>query len=178
MDQALAILPSAEKGYLPYYLLLVGVVAVGNSLQNLFTLHYTRRIYNGQFVPNPSLTRSGSSGAGAPNPDDSVAKLVPASPTGKDVEKARDQVTPLAARLFGTWTLITGILRVYAAYRVDDPVLYQLGLITHLLAAAHFSSELLVFKTLRLTGPQIFPLVAGFGGSIWMALQYHAYVRG
>ncbi len=128
---------------------------MGNSLQNLVTLHYTRRIYNGQFVPSPALSRTPTSTD--VNPEDSVNKLVPASSTGKDVEKARDQVTPLAARLFGAWTLMTGLVRIYAAYDVSSPALYQLSLITHIVAASHFTSELLVFGTLRLTGPQIFP---------------------
>jgi hypothetical protein len=102
---------------------------------------------------------------------------MPESSTGKDVEKARDQVTPLAARLFGTWTLITGIVRIYTAYDVHSPALYQLGVLTHALAAAHFTSELLVFRTLRLTGPQFFPLFAGYGGTIWMIMSYSQYVR-
>lgn len=142
-------------------------------MQNLFTLHYTRRIYNGQFVPNSSLHSTSTT----KNPEDSVNKLVPASATGKDVEKSRDQVTPLAARLFGVYTILAGIIRVYGAYRVHDPVLYQLCLITHVLAATHFSSEIVFFKTLKLSWEQAFPLSAGFGGSIWMALQYHNYVR-
>ena len=146
------------------------VVAIGNSLQNFKTLHFTRRIYNGRFVPN---TRPSKAGA---NPEDSVNKLIPESSTGKDVEKARDQVTPLAARLFGTWTLITGIVRIYAAYDVHSRALYQLGILTHALAAAHFTSELLAFRTLRLTGPQIFPFFAGYGGAIWMIMSYSHYV--
>ncbi len=138
------------------------------------TLHYTRRIYNGLFVPSPSLSRPPASAD--IDPEDSVNKLVPASSTGKDVEKARDQVTPLAARLFAVWTLVTGVIRVYAAYDIGNRSLYQLGFMTHVVAATHFTSELLAFGTLRLTGPQYFPLIVGSGGSIWMALQYSHYV--
>ncbi len=85
-------------------------------------------------------------------------------------------MTPPAARLFAVWTLVTGLVRVYAAYDISNPALYQLGFLTHVVAAAHFSSELLVFRTLRLTGPQFFPLLVGSGGSVWMALQYGHYV--
>lgn len=145
---------------------------MGNSVQNLVTLHYTRRIYNGRFVPNNSLPKTSATY----NPEDSVHKLLPASGAGKDEDKARDQLTPLAARLFGTWTFITGVIRLYGAYNVSDPVLYQLSLLTHLLAATHYSGELFVFKTVRPGWEHLFPLGAGFGGSIWMALQYHNYV--
>ena len=150
------------------------MVSVGNSLQNLLTLHYTRRIYNGLFVPNHAALRAGPTNG--KHPEDSVNKLIAASTTGKDTEKAHDQVTPLAARLFGTWTMLAGFIRMYTAHDVGNRALYQLSLITHLLAAGHFVSELLVYKTLRLTGPQMFPLVAGIGGSIWMTLQYSHYV--
>ncbi|OAA66489.1 Erg28 [Niveomyces insectorum RCEF 264] len=174
MDKVLSFLPPGDLGLLPYYLFFVGTVAVGNAIQNLATLHYTRRLYNGVFVPNPSLLRPAS--ASNPNLEDRTDKLVPASSTGKDVEKARDQVTPLAARLFGVYTLLAGVIRVYAAYDVGNRALYQLSLITHLLAAVHFTSELFLFKTMRLTGPQVFPLAAGFVGATWMTLQYSHYV--
>lgn len=151
---------------------------MGNAVQNLVTLHYTRRLYNGRFVPNRSLPKASPTY----NPEDSVHKLLPVAPgpgsTGKkdDDAKARDQLTPLAARLFGTWTFIAGAVRLYAAYRVSDPVLYQLSLLTHVMAASHYTSEFLVFKTVNLGWEHLFPLGAGFGGAIWMALQYQNYV--
>jgi len=150
-----------------------GAVAVGNSFQNLVTLHYTRRLYNGVFVQNTASRTSATSDV---NPDDSVRKLVPASSTGKDVEKARDQVTPLAARLFGVWTLMNGFIRLYTAYDVHSRALYHLSILAHLGAAIHFTSELLVYKTMRWTGPQFFPLFAGWSGAVWMILQYGHYV--
>lgn len=192
-----SILPSAEDGFLPYYLLLVSsypisspsathspassvspltsmipqvsVAAIGNAVQNLITLHYTRRIYNGLFVPRAS----------ARNNPDSVAKLQPLVEAGslKDKPTAVDQVTPLAARLFGVYTILAGVVRVYGAYRVNDPVLYQLCLFTHLLAAAHFTSEALVFKTVALGWEHAFPFAAAFSGSWWMIQQYGNYVK-
>lgn len=112
---------------------------------------------------------------------DSVRKLQPvagpAAPSLKDKPTGVDQVTPLAARLFGVYTILAGVIRVYGAYRVHDPVLYQLCLFTHVLAATHFTSEIVVFRTLRLGWEHAFPLAAGFGGSIWMALQYGHYVK-
>lgn len=120
-------------------------------------------------MPNPSV------GADA----DSVRKLQPvtAAATLKDKPTATDQVTPLAARLFGIYTIVAGVIRAYGAYRVHDPVLYQLCLFTHVIAAVHFTSEIVVFKTLRLGWEHAFPLSAGYGGSVWMVLQYANYVK-
>ncbi|KAK3389640.1 hypothetical protein B0H63DRAFT_445822 [Podospora didyma] len=169
MDQIQAYLPSGEKGYLPYYLFVIGIVAMGNSLQNLATLHYTRRIYNGRFVQNHLQ--------GSANPEDSVNSLKPASSTGKDSEKGRDQVTPLAARLFGSYTFLAGLTRIYASYSVENASLYQLALLTHVVAAFHFTSELLVYKTIKFSGPQGFPFAAAYLGGLWMTLQYGHYVQ-
>lgn len=161
-------LPSAEDGYLPYYLLVVSVAAVFNSVQNFMTLHFTRRIYNGLFVPRTSSS----------NPD-SVEKLQPVADASslKDKPTGVDQVTPLAARLFGVYTVLAGVIRIYGAYRVHDPVLYQLCLFTHLLAAAHFTSEAVVFKTVKLGWEHAFPFSAAISGSVWMTLCYSNYVK-
>ncbi|EAQ87621.1 hypothetical protein CHGG_04240 [Chaetomium globosum CBS 148.51] len=172
MDKLQAFLPSGEKGYLPYYLFVISVVAMGNALQNYATLHYTRRIYNGLFVTNHLPPAQGRY-----NPEDSTRIVKPASSTGKDAEKAKDQVSPLAARVFGTYTFVAGIIRFYACYQLENPSMYQLAMWTHVIASIHFTTEMLVFKTIRFSGPQAFPFLAGYGGAIWMAMQYNHYVQ-
>ncbi|KAK4240519.1 hypothetical protein C8A03DRAFT_13156 [Achaetomium macrosporum] len=173
MDKFKAFLPSGEKGYLPYYLFVVSVVAMGNAFQTYITLHYTRRIYNGRFVPNHSLPPATE----RYNPEDSTGIVKPASSTGKDSEKAKDQVSPLASRLFGAYTFMAGLIRFYACYQLENPAMYQLAIWTHVVAAVHFTSEMLAFKTIRFSGPQIFPFMAAYGGTIWMLLQYKHYVH-
>jgi hypothetical protein len=113
---------------------------------------------------------------GKPNPDDSILKVLPAV-AGKDDAKAQDQVSPLAARLFGTYTIMAGIIRIYASYDLGNQSLYQLALWTHIIAAVHFTSETLVYKTIKFSGPQIFPFLAAYGGGLWMVLQYGHYVN-
>ena len=188
-----SLLPDVEDGYLPYYLLFVScltidpppsshltlhkltpyhpqvsLAAFGNTVQNYKTLQFTRRIYNGLFVPRAS----------AGNDPNSVQKLQPLveAKAGKDKPTAVDQVTPLTARLFGVYTTLAGLIRVYGAYRVHDPALYQLCLLTHLIAAAHFTSEAFVFKTAVLGWEHAFPFAAAFSGSLWMILEYGNYV--
>lgn len=149
-------------------MLQVSAASIGNAIQNYVTLHYTRRIYNGLFVPNTTIKDG-----------DSVHKLEPvaSAATLKDKPTATDQVTPLAARLFGIYTIAVGVIRLYGAYNIHNPALYQLCIFTHVLAAAHFTSEILIFKTLRLSFPHAFPFSAAFGGTLWMVLQYSNYVE-
>jgi hypothetical protein len=149
------------------------MTAMGNAIQGFYTLHYTRRIYNGLFVPNTKLPAASAKF----NPEDSVNKLVSApSASGKDAGKAKDQVTPFAGRLFGTYTFVAGLIRFYAAYEIENHLLYQLAIWTHVVAAMHFTSEMLIFKGFRFSGPQIFPFMAAYGGMLWMFMQYKHYV--
>lgn len=58
-----------------------------------------------------------------------------------------DAVTGLSARTFGTWTLLSAIIRVWAAVEIHDPTLYRLALVTYYLALGHFATETLVYRT-------------------------------
>lgn len=139
---------------------------MGNTFQSFSTLAYTNRIYNGLFVPNPRL------------PSTSMQSLTPAS--SKDAEKAKGQVTPLAGRLFGVYTFMAGLIRFYAAYEIENPRLYQLAIWTHIIAAAHFTSEALIYGGINSStifgGPPAFPFLAAYGGLFWMLSQYSNYV--
>jgi len=60
------------------------------------------------------------------------------------------EMTPLAARIFSAWTFVTAVIRCTAAYHITDPTYYNLAIFTYIVAGAHFSSELLVFKTVNI----------------------------
>lgn len=154
------------------------MIAVGNSLQNYITLHYTRRVYNGQFVPNPQNSSSNSK----LDPADSTTKLVPAATTtpasnNHKEGRAQDQVTPLAARLFGTYTLISAIVRLYASYHLRLAPVYQMAVWTYVVALLHFLSEFLVYKTARFGTPIAMPFFFASVGIAWMVSQYGFYVE-
>ncbi|KAL2110064.1 hypothetical protein VUR80DRAFT_1671 [Thermomyces stellatus] len=156
-----------SNGILPYYMALLSIISIGNSVQNLLTLHYTRRTYNGLFTPNTSLPAATAA--------DSVNKLVPApSPAHKG---ATDQVTPLAARLFGTWTLVTSVVRLYAAYNLHLGPVYDMAIWTYVVALGHFASELLVFKTMTFGKPQFFPFLFATTALVWMPMVRDYYVQ-
>ncbi|KYK61369.1 transmembrane domain-containing protein [Drechmeria coniospora] len=190
MDFVRTLLPPG-KGVLPYYMLVVSfplprkptcpkreltsklsVLSIGNSLQAYATLHFSRRVYNGRFVRNSKLPPA----TAEYNPEDAVDKLVPA--TVQSDPKATDQMTPLAGRLFGTWTLITCIVRCYAAYHLHIGPVYNIAVWTYVVALGHFASELFVFKSMTLGLPQIFPLTLASCALIWMPMVRGYYVEG
>ncbi|KAH7031671.1 uncharacterized protein B0I36DRAFT_324401 [Microdochium trichocladiopsis] len=177
MDLIKDYLPPADKGYLPYYMLTLSLIAVGNSFQNYKTLHYTRRLYNGLFVPNKSLPAASATFA----PADQTNKLSPApgspTPSAKDGQQSEDQVTPLAARLFGTYTLISAIVRIYASYNLHLAPIYNIALWTYIVAALHFGSEWAVFKTTHFGKPLFFPAFFASIGITWMVTQRGFYVE-
>lgn len=74
-------------------------------------------------------------------------------------------VTALTARLFSAWTMLSAIIRTTAAYHITDPTcdlftivwviaepsrVYNLVISTYLVAGVHFTSEYLIFKTVKL----------------------------
>ncbi|KAI1775528.1 transmembrane domain-containing protein [Hypoxylon cercidicola] len=172
MDTLQSFLPPA-KGYLPYYMLITSILAVGNTIQSYMTLHYSRRIYGGKFVPNSSLPAKSATF----DPDDSTQKLVPASTSNSKEARAQDQVTPLAARLFGTYTIISSIVRIYASYNLHIAPVYNITLWTYVVALAHFGSECLVYKTAHFAGPVGLTFFFASVGITWMASQYSFYVE-
>lgn len=96
---------------------------------------------------------------------------------GKKTEAATSSVTPLSARTFGTWTFMASIVRLYAAYHIDEPAWYQVAFWTFLVAFGHFMSEMAVYKTARWRGPWLAPATVATSSIIWMAMQHSYYVK-
>jgi Erg28 like protein len=95
--------------------------------------------------------------------------------TGTDTTKP-SPVNALSSRTFGTWTLLSSVIRFYAAYNITDPVLYQITCWTYIIAFGHFLSELLVFKSTSLSPGFIAPMLVASGTLTWMLLQKDFYV--
>jgi Erg28 like protein len=95
----------------------------------------------------------------------------------KAPEALTSPVTPLSARTFGTWTFIASIVRLYAAYHLDEPAWYQVAFWTYLVAFGHFMSELVVYKTARWRGPWLAPAIVSTSSLLWMTMQYSYYVK-
>ncbi|EER34440.1 conserved hypothetical protein [Candida tropicalis MYA-3404] len=97
--------------------------------------------------------------------------------TKRVYEKDPNQVSPLSARTFGTWTLITAIVRFYGAYHLNVPQVYQLTQFTFVIAAWHFLSEWLYFGTCKLGKGLSGPLIVSSSSLIWMYLQKDFYLH-
>ncbi|KKY16141.1 putative ergosterol biosynthesis protein [Diplodia seriata] len=149
MSSLLAYLPQHE-GLLPKWLFFVGVTAVGNLVQAYRTLHFTSQVYL------------------SPHPD----RVKP--PPGY---QHPSETTPLHSRTFGTWTLLQGLVRLYAAYNVDVAGLYQLAMLTNIVAMWHFGTEWFVFGTTSWNKGLAGPVFVSIGTTLWMTLQYGFYVK-
>lgn len=133
-------------------LLQISLVSVGNSIQAYTSIYPTQRVYPGPLNPPPTSP--------------SVNPLIANSP-----------VTPLAAHLFGTWTVIQSLVRLYAAYNIDNPRFYELAFLTYVVAFAHFGSEWFVFKSTRWGAGLAGPVVVATGSLVWMWVQWGFYVQ-
>ncbi|KIX93507.1 uncharacterized protein Z520_10685 [Fonsecaea multimorphosa CBS 102226] len=150
-----SLLPQSE-GYLPLYILFVGVTAIGNAIQCYNTLSYTRRLYPGQ----PSATTQSSKGS-----------------KGSSPEGSSSPATPLSSRTFGTWTLAVGIVRLFAAYHINEAPWFQLQMLTNVVGLVHFGLEAFVYKTCSPSGPWLAPVSVALIGLVWSTAQYSFYVR-
>ena len=86
------------------------------------------------------------------------------------------EVSPLQARTFGTWTAVSAVIRLYAAYNLHDARMYQLALWTYAIAGWHFYSEWLVFGSARWGRGLAGPIVVATGTLGWMVAQWSWYV--
>ncbi|KAL8816245.1 MAG: hypothetical protein Q9223_004718 [Gallowayella weberi] len=87
------------------------------------------------------------------------------------------EVTPFAGRLFGSWSFLSGLVRFYAAYNINDKNLYLLALSTYLIVLTHFAGELLVFGTMKVGKGLAPPLFVATTSVIWMLTQWSFYVH-
>ncbi|MCJ1402459.1 ergosterol biosynthesis protein [Xylographa trunciseda] len=88
---------------------------------------------------------------------------------------AASQVTPFAARVYGTWTFLSAVVRLYAAYRIDNPDFYHLTLATFVIALLHFASEWLVYGTMQADAGCATVMLVAVGSTAWMLVQRGFY---
>lgn len=84
-------------------------------------------------------------------------------------------VEPLSGRVFGTWTFLSAVIRMTAAYNINNSVAYDLALWTYGIALTHFVGEL-VFGNASLRGRFLSPLIVASSSLAWMLTQRDAYL--
>ncbi|EPS28203.1 hypothetical protein PDE_03149 [Penicillium oxalicum 114-2] len=82
----------------------------------------------------------------------------------------------LSGRTFGTWTFLSAVIRMTAAYNIDSPIAYDLALWTYGIALTHFTLELIVGNA-SLRGRFLNPLIVASGSLAWMFSQRQAYLN-
>ncbi|OJD24001.1 hypothetical protein ACJ73_04641 [Blastomyces percursus] len=82
----------------------------------------------------------------------------------------------LQSRTFGTWTFISAVVRVYAAFHINEPHMYDLTMWTFGTAFAHFVSEWLIFGSAKAKGRFVSPLCVASGTLAWMVTQRGFYL--
>lgn len=135
MSKSFADFLPETPGLLPKWQLIVAIVAVFNTIQNLAALTFARRIY------------------------DRV-----------------EAVTALQARTFAVWTLTSAVVRFYAAYNIEKKIVYDMALLTYLIAFGHFTSELLIYRSANLNAAVLSPVLVSLISLVWMIKQYDFYV--
>jgi len=86
-------------------------------------------------------------------------------------------VNGLSARTFGTWTFLSSLIRLSAAYNISNPQVYQLAFATYAIAFAHFMLEWGVYESISWCKESIPPLVVSVTSMTWMLAQWSYYVR-
>ena len=98
-------------------------------------------------------------------------------PVPQNEPNGTDQMTPLAARLFGTWTTVACLVRLYAAYNLHIGPMYDIAMWTYVIAFGHFASELFVYKSMTFGLPQFFSFLFATTALVWMPSVRSHYVQ-
>ncbi|KAL5463221.1 hypothetical protein EMCRGX_G032100 [Ephydatia muelleri] len=70
-----------------------------------------------------------------------------------------DEASPLLSRMFGTWTILAGTVRLVFALGPCNKSIWLVTLLSFVLALLHFTSELFIYKTATLSFATISPLL-------------------
>jgi len=69
------------------------------------------------------------------------------------------------------------MVRLYCAYYVSNPQIYQMAFLTYAVAWVHFMSEWWVFGTAKWGAPLAGPVFVANGTLVWMVCQWGFYVK-
>lgn len=105
----------------------------------------------------------------------SVQTYVNLELTCRVYENKPEETTALSARTFGTWTLVSCIIRLYGALYITENHVYQLTFISYIIALFHFGTELVVFRTCKIGKGFLGPLVVSTTSLVWMYNQKEFY---
>ncbi|KAJ5780261.1 hypothetical protein N7457_005421 [Penicillium paradoxum] len=105
----------------------------------------------------------------------SVQAYVSPEYTSQLYSNGKVPASPLSGRVFGTWTFLSAVIRMTAAYNMDNPVAYDLAMWTYAIALTHFVGEL-IFGNASLKGRFVSPLIVASCSIAMMFNQRDAYL--
>jgi len=155
-----SLLPDSP-GLLPYWLLLTSFLSISNTVACYTSPAFFQRSYPN---PYPNL----------PNLPTSKPKTRSSQKSSSEQGAALPQETLLPARIFASWTVITCIIRTYAAYALDRPDIYAITFCTYLVVLCHSLPEWLIYKTMSFNGiaPMLFFATTTM---LWMIANWGTY---
>lgn len=89
----------------------------------------------------------------------------------------QSQTTVLTAHTFGSWLILSGFIRFYAAYNISNPGVYRIAFCTFVAITWHYLTEWLVFRTMDMSSNLAIGLGMDCGAVIWMWMHWNGYVR-
>ncbi|KAJ1680025.1 ergosterol biosynthesis protein [Spiromyces aspiralis] len=101
--------------------------------------------------------------------------LAPLGLTRRVYNQQPNQVSSLSSRIFGTWTLLSAVLRYQCAYNMDNVVVYNVTWASYGIALTHFLAEILAFRTCRVPGPVLSTFIVAIISLVWMWVEHPAH---
>ena len=150
----MSFLPQSE-GWLPYWLLLVRSV-----------LFSTKQAFRTNRAIQVSVVSVGNT----------IQAYMTTENTREVYSRSGVETSALSSRIFGTWTFVSAVVRLYAAYNISNPQLYQLAIWVYAVAWLHFMSEWALFKTVAWGRGLAGPVLISTGSLVWMFSQWDFYV--
>ncbi|KAI9934799.1 hypothetical protein ASPWEDRAFT_44323 [Aspergillus wentii DTO 134E9] len=87
----------------------------------------------------------------------------------------RPYTNALSGRTFGTWTFLSAVVRMYAAYNITTPISYDLAAWSFGIALCHFVGEV-AFGSAHIKGRFVSPLIVASSTLAWMLTQRDSYL--
>lgn len=97
-----------------------------------------------------------------------LAFFTPTVLRDRQFSRSPDEVTPLASRIYGTWTLLATVIRFTCAFTPYNKAIYRLTTFTFCLALGVYINEALVHQTSHILYEAIMPFVVASSSLVWM----------
>lgn len=154
------------------------MTAITNAVQCYNDISYLQRVYNPPLLDQKTNVKTVSTSTTIiEDISTPAADRRPSTISIAGTASPVSAVTPLSARTFGTWNIVVGIVRLFAAYHLHEKSWYQMSILTNVVGFVHFSLEAFVYKTAQPRGPWFAPVSVALIGLVWHAVQYNHYIK-